>query len=448
MSTMSTSNHQNNPYPLNGLPIDISLRIWLMYNQLPTETQQIDKFILNFSEAYYEHNKLIPQDTVYILSFSILLLNTDKFNKSNKHKMSKRDFIRNTNYIGISEYFLEYLYDNTCFTPFIKLVDATRLPSNHPYSYILSNSLDRLRLPSLSKPNDAKFSLSDAYSLSKLNSLFINAPIIRLSTNEFLRLTHYSKLSIKLPKNTLWRSFVVILTGSQLLLYKNMSVLASIRSEIVKFNGLVKEHLTSSNNTHASLNLRNLDTPSQYSFKPDDIIPLDDSVALVDHSYSKHPNTITLHSRKCKYLLQTHSIESMHLWISLINYSAAFKWANVRIRGHSLSDSHLHYAGLKARSRLHSSASTSEFARASTATSTPASTPTSTPTPTSSQSSPQSPTSPTLNRVGDFDSAVDSISAHMHASSNAHSRSSKLKVGINKAGEGGLTRCCRPSWRT
>ncbi|TIB59837.1 hypothetical protein E3P78_03384 [Wallemia ichthyophaga] len=211
-----------------------------------------------------------------------------------------------------------------------------------------------------------------------------------------------------------------------------MSVLASIRSEIVKFNGLVKEHLTSSNNTHASLNLRNLDTPSQYSFKPDDIIPLDDSVALVDHSYSKHPNTITLHSRKCKYLLQTHSIESMHLWISLINYSAAFKWANVRIRGHSLSDSHLHYAGLKARSRLHSSASTSEFARASTATSTPASTPastpTSTPTPTSSQSSPQSPTSPTLNRVGDFDSAVDSISAHMHASSNAHSRSSKLKT--------------------
>lgn len=369
-----------------------------MYNELPIETQLIDKFILSFSEAYYAHNNFISLDTVYILSFSILLLNTDKFNKSNKHKMSKRDFIKNTNYIGISEYILDYLYDNTCFTPFVKLVDTSKLPSTHPYSYILNNSLDKLKIGTSDTQNN--YSISSTYSHTNLNSLFVNAPIIRLSTNEFLRLTHYSKLSLKMPKNTLWRSYIVILTGSQLLLYKNINILSTIKSEILKFNNLVKQHLT--NSTQASLNLRNLDTPSQHSFKPDDIIHLDDTVAFVDHSYSKHPHTITLLSRGRKYLLQTHSAENLHLWISLINYSAAFKYSNIRIRGHSLSDSHLYYAGMKARSRLHHS-DTSDTTDSNTS-------------------------SPSLNRVSDFNSAVDSLNSHINSSVNIHSRSYVLKV--------------------
>ncbi|TIA91242.1 hypothetical protein E3P99_01172 [Wallemia hederae] len=392
---------------LNGLAIDISLRVWLMYKELPVETQLIDKFIYDFSEAYHTHNSFISLDTVYILSFSILLLNTDKFNKSNKHKMSKRDFIKNTNYVGVNELILEYLYDNTCFTPFIKLVDTSKLPSTHPYSYILNNSLDKLKPGDIDTRNH--FSISDTYSHTKLNSLFVNAPIIRLSTNEFLRLTHYSKLSIKMPKNTLWRSYVVVLTGSQLLLYKNMSILTTIKQEILKFNNLVKQQLT--NSTQASLNLRNLDTPSHHSFKPDEIIHLDDTIALIDANYTKHPHTITLYSRTRKYLLQTHTAENLHLWISLINYSAAFKYSSVRIRGHSLSDSHLYYAGLKARSRLHHSDTTESS---------------------NSNNNSHTSSSPTFNRVSDFNNAVDTLNSHINSSVNIHSRSYILKSKINQ----------------
>ncbi|TIC11375.1 hypothetical protein E3Q15_02696 [Wallemia mellicola] len=381
-----------------------------MFKPLPIETQQIDKYIYDFSREYSKYNNFISLDNIYILSFSLLLLNTDKFNKSNKHKMSKVDFIKNTNYIEIDDLILEYFYDNTCYTPFIKALDLDKLPNSHPYSYILNNNLDRFKLDPINVENN--YTLSTIYSHHKLNSLFVNAPIIRLSTNEFLRLTHYSKMNIKLPKNTLWKTYIVILTGSQLLLYKNLNILDNLKTEILKFNNLVKHHLTS-NSTHASLNLRNLDTPSQHSFKPDDIIHLDDTIALIDNNYKKHPHTFTLFSRNKKYLIQSHSDENLHLWINLINYSAAFKYSNIRIRGHSLSDSHLYYAGIKAKQRNTHLA------------------PPITQTGSMNSSSTDASSSPSLNRVSDFNNAIDSINSHLNSSVNIQSRSYILKSKIN-----------------
>jgi hypothetical protein len=40
-------------------------------------------------------------DHPYILSFSLIMLHTDHFNKSNKRKMSKGDYLKNTQLPGV-----------------------------------------------------------------------------------------------------------------------------------------------------------------------------------------------------------------------------------------------------------------------------------------------------------------------------------------------------------
>ena len=42
-----------------------------------------------------------PTDHPYILAFSLIMLHTDAFNKSNKNKMSKADYIKNTRLDGV-----------------------------------------------------------------------------------------------------------------------------------------------------------------------------------------------------------------------------------------------------------------------------------------------------------------------------------------------------------
>jgi len=47
------------------------------------------------------------QDHPYILAFSLIMLHTDAFNKSNKRKMTKADYIKNTQLAGIFPEVLE-----------------------------------------------------------------------------------------------------------------------------------------------------------------------------------------------------------------------------------------------------------------------------------------------------------------------------------------------------
>lgn len=41
-------------------------------------------------------------DHPYILAFSLIMLHTDVFNKSNKRKMTKSDYIKNTRLPGVA----------------------------------------------------------------------------------------------------------------------------------------------------------------------------------------------------------------------------------------------------------------------------------------------------------------------------------------------------------
>ncbi|KAG9128360.1 hypothetical protein FRC07_000034 [Ceratobasidium sp. 392] len=93
-------------------PLDIALRRLLMDLSLPKETQQIDRVMEAFAKRYVECNPglFVSEDHAYILAFSLMMLHTDVFNKSNKNKMTKADYIKNTRMGGIPPEVLDLLF--------------------------------------------------------------------------------------------------------------------------------------------------------------------------------------------------------------------------------------------------------------------------------------------------------------------------------------------------
>lgn len=90
-------------------PVDMALRKFLMYVKLPRETQQIDRVLECFSSTYHRQNDRIYSDaeTTYVVVFSLMILHTDIFNKNNRHKMQKNEYVRNTYAKGVSREILE-----------------------------------------------------------------------------------------------------------------------------------------------------------------------------------------------------------------------------------------------------------------------------------------------------------------------------------------------------
>ncbi|CCO27362.1 Protein transport protein sec73 [Rhizoctonia solani AG-1 IB] len=108
-------------------PLDIALRRLLMDLSLPKETQQIDRVMEAFAKRYTDCNPglFASGDQAYVLAFSLMMLHTDAFNKSNKNKMTKADYVKNTRMPGLPSEVLDYFFDNIVFAPFIFIEDAT-----------------------------------------------------------------------------------------------------------------------------------------------------------------------------------------------------------------------------------------------------------------------------------------------------------------------------------
>lgn len=89
--------------------IDLAVRKLLLKLHLPRETQQIDRTMEAFAERYYNCNPalFLSPDQPYILAFSIIMLHTDAYNKSNKNKMTRADYVKNTKVDGLSTVLLE-----------------------------------------------------------------------------------------------------------------------------------------------------------------------------------------------------------------------------------------------------------------------------------------------------------------------------------------------------
>lgn len=101
--------------------LDVAVRRLLMHVGLPRETQQIDRVMEAFAQRYHQDHRGLYKsegmyclcsrcllmlttgrtDHPYILAFSLIMLHTDAFNKHNKRKMSKADYMKNTRLPGV-----------------------------------------------------------------------------------------------------------------------------------------------------------------------------------------------------------------------------------------------------------------------------------------------------------------------------------------------------------
>lgn len=107
-------------------------------------------------------------DNTYVLAFSMMMLHTDAFNKHNKNKMTKSDYVRNTRLDGVPPIVLEAFFDNITFTPFVFIEDDAdlRRASGHESatSQLGSSPLaSGLSTPGLGMGTTSKSSKIDVY---------------------------------------------------------------------------------------------------------------------------------------------------------------------------------------------------------------------------------------------------------------------------------------------
>ncbi|KAK6348222.1 hypothetical protein TWF718_006032 [Orbilia javanica] len=363
-------------------PMDMALRKLLMEVELPKETQQIDRVLQAFADRYHECNPLIysSSENAYFIAFSLLILHTDVFNKNNKHKMQKPDYVKNTSGEGITSDILEYFYDNISYTPFIHVEDdldingekiLSHMPRRNmltkantdlkkarepvdPYTLIIDNKMDILR-PSLSDV----LMVDDPYSylgtthtmnMKDLHESFFRSSVLQIVSarsrpDAFLnpataqnpqdaspgvveiKVTKIGLLWRKDPKKkktrSPWQEWGALLTGSQLYFFKNVSWVKNLMSQY-------EQHVKAGNVGIIPC----VFTPPLLEFNPDSMLSTDDTVALLDRTYKKHKNAFMFvrHGGFQEYFLADNETE-MNDWLSKLNYAAAFRTAGVRMRG-------------------------------------------------------------------------------------------------------------------
>nr|XP_043634837.1 ARF guanine-nucleotide exchange factor GNOM-like [Erigeron canadensis] len=107
-------------FKFQDMNLDIALRVFLETFRLPGEAQKIQRVVEAFSEQYYEQSPdtLANKDAALLLSYSLILLNTDQHNAQVKRKMTEEDFIRNNRRINggndLPREYLCELYHSIC----------------------------------------------------------------------------------------------------------------------------------------------------------------------------------------------------------------------------------------------------------------------------------------------------------------------------------------------
>ncbi|KAE8305622.1 Sec7 family protein [Giardia duodenalis] len=126
----------------------IAIRYYLSFFHIPGESQQIERIMKVFSQHFVHLFSLLPddmkngttftQELAYILSYAVLMLNTDLHNSSVKEKMTKEVFIKNTKCADkqdlIQVQFLAELYDGIISSPFsINEIRTRQFISTHGF---------------------------------------------------------------------------------------------------------------------------------------------------------------------------------------------------------------------------------------------------------------------------------------------------------------------------
>lgn len=90
-------------FEFNGMILDSALRTYLETFRLPGESQKIQRILEVFSERFFNQQSsgiFVTQDSVLILCYSLIMLNTDQHNPQVKKKMTEEEFIRNNRAIN------------------------------------------------------------------------------------------------------------------------------------------------------------------------------------------------------------------------------------------------------------------------------------------------------------------------------------------------------------
>ncbi|KAI7161246.1 hypothetical protein KC349_g2865 [Hortaea werneckii] len=372
-------------FPFFGEPIDMSLRKFLLEAELPKETQQVDRVIQAFADRYNECNPGIfpTADQAYVLAFSLMMLHTDAFNKNNKRKMTRQDYIKNTSGQGVADEVLGCFYDNICYTPFVHYEEEVDIngervmpfkPSRKsklkgtihettgkkptgpvdPYNLLVEQKLDLLR-PSVKE----SITFDDPYNYrgnqeldpQYLQGAFTHTGILQIIsarsrptayegqlTNNApgpsesqagiidLKITKvgvlWRKSAKKKKTRSPWQEWGAILTGSQLYLFKNAHWA----------KGLLQQFASQQKPGQSRTPV--IFKPPLTEFKPDALIKTDNAVALLDASYNRHKHAFTFfRAGGHEEVLLADNEAERNDWLALINYAAAFRAAGVRIRG-------------------------------------------------------------------------------------------------------------------
>ncbi|KAL4986041.1 hypothetical protein BDW68DRAFT_164019 [Aspergillus falconensis] len=361
-----------------GDPIDMSIRKLLMEVELPKETQQIDRFLQSFADRYHECNPGIfaSTDQAYFIAFSILILHTDVFNKNNKRKMQKGDYVKNTRGEGVAEDILECFYENISYTPFIRIEDSNlstrhlakpkkalfRVPSAEnlsratrepvdPYALIMDGKLDTLR-PSL---RDV-MNLEDPYccnpttgpaDINILHRAFAQSAILQIvsarsrpdafmpasmenpaDSNPGLVDIKVAKVGLlwrKDPKKkrarSPWQEWGALLTLSHLYFFKDVNWVKSLMAQC---------------DAHQKEGRRRavVFKPPLNDFSPVSMMSTDHAVALLDSSYKKHKHAfLFVRPNSLEEVFLANSEADMNDWLAKLNYAAAFRTTGVGTKG-------------------------------------------------------------------------------------------------------------------
>ncbi|XP_076904072.1 ARF guanine-nucleotide exchange factor GNL2-like [Bidens hawaiensis] len=90
-------------FEFTGLVLDTGLRTYLETFRLPGESQKIQRILEAFSERFYEQQSseiFVNSEAVFVLCYSVIMLNTDQHNPQVKKKMTEDEFIRNNRLIN------------------------------------------------------------------------------------------------------------------------------------------------------------------------------------------------------------------------------------------------------------------------------------------------------------------------------------------------------------
>ncbi|KAF1812465.1 hypothetical protein P152DRAFT_340306 [Eremomyces bilateralis CBS 781.70] len=359
-----------------GEPLDMSVRKLLMQVDLPKETQQIDRMLQGFSDRYHECNPgiFVSAEKAYFISFSILILQTDAFNRNNKRKMSRVDYLKNSSIEGVSNDVLGCFYDNIVYTPFIRVEDDEDIKQLHskkkknvaksviaepikrttnqpidPYTLILETRLDTIR-PAIKEVLglDDPFAYTQNFDVKKLlkssKTGVIQIESLRSRPDAFMSPSTIDnpedaqvgvvdlpvdKVGIlwrKDPKKKTarspWQEWGAILTGSGLCFFKNVGWVKGLMHQ---YDAHIRQ-----GNAGASVTFR----PRLQSFKPDYMVSTEQGVALLDTSYRKHKNAfLIVHQNSAEEVFLADSEVDLNDWMAKLNHHAAFRTAKIRQKG-------------------------------------------------------------------------------------------------------------------